>query len=104
MNELSNEGHVYAVEEQLIEAAKKLLEADEEPIRQAVTEMIISENLIRENEAIYLPPFYHSERGTAKKLLELMHGQGPTLFNMQADILAMEKLRASSMTRCRLPP
>ena len=91
LNELSNEGHVYAVEEQLIEAAKKLLEADEESIRQAVTEMIISENLIRENEAIYLPPFYHSERGTAKKLLELMHGQRPILFNMQADILAMEK-------------
>ena len=91
LNELSNEGHVYAVEEQLIEAAKKLLEADEEPIRQAIAEMIISENLIRENEAIYLPPFYHSERGTAKKLLELMHGQGPTLFNMQADIQAIEK-------------
>ena len=91
LNELSNEGHVYAVEEQLIEAAKKLLEADEEPIRQAIAEMIISENLIRENEAIYLPPFYHSERGTAKKLLELMKGQGPTLFNMQADIQTMEK-------------
>lgn len=69
LNELSNEGHVYAIEEQLIEAAKKLLEADEEPIRQAISEMIASEDLIRENEAIYLPPFYHSERGTAKKLL-----------------------------------
>ena len=91
LNELSNEGHVYAVEEQLIEAAKKLLEADGEPITQAITEMIASENLIRENEAIYLPPFYYSERGTAKKLLALMHGQGPSLFNMQADIKAMEK-------------
>ena len=47
LNELSNEGHVYAVEEQLIEAAKKLL--------------------------------------------ELMKGQGPSLFNMQADIQAIEK-------------
>uniref|UniRef100_UPI0040269E97 SF1B family DNA helicase RecD2 n=1 Tax=Prevotella sp. TaxID=59823 RepID=UPI0040269E97 len=84
-------GHVYAVEEQLIEAAKKLLEADGEPITQAITEMIASENLIRENEAIYLPPFYYSERGTAKKLLALMHGQNPTLFNMKADIKAMEK-------------
>lgn len=92
LNELSNEGHVYAVEEQLIETAKKLLEADEEPIRQAVTEMITSEDLIREAEAIYLPPFYHSERGTAKKLLALLQDQTPTLFGLKADIKAIEKV------------
>lgn len=92
LNELSNEGHVYAVEEQLIETAKKLLEADEEPIRQAVTEMIASEDLIREDEAIYLPPFYHSERGTAKKLLALLQDQMPTLFGLKADIKAIEKV------------
>lgn len=92
LNELSNEGHVYAVEEQLIETAKKLLEADEEPIRQAVIEMIASENLIREDEAIYLPPFYHSERGTAKKLLALLQDQTPTLFGLKADIKAIEKV------------
>lgn len=92
LNELSNEGHVYAVEEQLIETAKKLLEADEEPIRQAVTEMITSEDLIREDEAIYLPTFYHSERGTAKKLLALLQDQTPTLFGLKADIKAIEKV------------
>ena len=92
LNELSNEGHVYAVEEQLIETAKKLLEADEEPIRQAVTEMIASEDLIREDEAIYLPPFYHSERGTAKKLLALLQDQPPTLVGLKADIKAIEKV------------
>lgn len=92
LNELSNEGHVYAVEEQLIETAKKLLEADEEPIRQAVTEMIASEDLIREDEAIYLPPFYHSECGTAKKLLALLQDQTPTLFGLKADIKAIEKV------------
>lgn len=92
LNELSNEGHVYAVEEQLIETAKKLLEADEEPIRQAVTEMIASEDLIREDEVIYLPPFYHSERGTAKKLLALLQDQTPTLFGLKADIKAIEKV------------
>lgn len=92
LNELSNEGHVYAVEEQLIETAKKLLEADEEPIWQAVTEMIASEDLIREDEAIYLPPFYHSERGTAKKLLALLQDQTPTLFGLKADIKAIEKV------------
>ena len=48
LNELADEGHVYAVEEQLIEAAGKLLEADREPIVQAMAGMIASEDLIRE--------------------------------------------------------
>ena len=91
LNELSNEGHVYAIEEQLIEATKKLLEADEEPIRQAISDMIASEDLIRENEAIYLPPFYHSERGTAKKLLTLINSQGANNLGLKVDIKAIEK-------------
>src|SRR5574344_1540922 len=45
LNELSNEGHVFAIEEQLVETSKKLLEADEEPIRQAIEEMIESKDL-----------------------------------------------------------
>lgn len=91
LNELSNEGHVYAVEEQLVESAKKLLEADEEPIREGLKEMLVSEDLIEENEAIYLPPFYHSERGTAKKLLSLLSGNTSTLFDGHMDIDAIQK-------------
>ena len=91
LNELSNDGHVYAVEEQLVESAKKLLEADEEPIREALKEMLASEDLIEENEAIYLPPFYHSERGTAKKLLSLLLVNTSTLFDGQMDIDAIQK-------------
>ena len=91
LNELSNEGHVYAVEEQLVESAKKLLEAEEEPIREALKEMLISEDLIEENEAIYLPPFYHSERGTARKLLSLLSVNTSTLFDGRMDIDAIQK-------------
>ena len=72
LNQLSNEGHVYAEEEQLIKAAITLLEADEEFIRQAMSDMIQEDKLKMEQEAIYLPPFYHSECGTAKRLLALM--------------------------------
>ena len=91
LNELADEGHVYAVEEQLIEAAGKLLEADREPIVQAMAGMIASENLIREQEAIYLPPFYHSERGTARRLLALMTSRSSALFEGNIDIQAIEK-------------
>lgn len=91
LNELADEGHVYAVEEQLIEAAGKLLEADREPIVQAMAGMIASEDLIREQEAIYLPPFYHSERGTARRLLALMTFRSSALFEGNIDIQAIEK-------------
>lgn len=43
LNQLSNEGHVYAEEEQLVKAAITLLEADEENIRQAMADMIREE-------------------------------------------------------------
>lgn len=91
LNELADEGHVYAVEEQLIEAAGKLLEADREPIVQAMAGMIASEDLIREQEAIYLPPFYHSERGTARRLLALMTSRSSALFEGNIDIQAIKK-------------
>lgn len=103
LNQLADEGHVYAVEDQLIKSAIELLEAEEEPIRQAVEEMVGSEDLIKEDmtnpnspdqvqSAIYLPPFYHSERGTAKKLLSLLRGSTGNLFESQMDIAAIEKI------------
>ena len=103
LNQLADEGHVYAVEDQLVKSAIELLEAEEEPIRQAVEEMVGSEDLIKEDmtnpnspdqvqSAIYLPPFYHSERGTAKKLLSLLRGSTGNLFESQMDIAAIEKI------------
>ncbi len=72
LNQLSNEGHVFAVEEQLVEAAKTLLETEEEAIREAMTQMVAAEDLIRDGEAIYLPPFYYAEIGVAGRLLRLI--------------------------------
>ncbi len=72
LSQLSNDGHVYAEEEQLIKSAIQLLEVEEEPIRQAMTQMIESEDLKLDNEAIYLPPFYYAECGTARRLQTLL--------------------------------
>lgn len=65
LGQLSDEGHVYAEEEQLVKTAGELLEAGEAPIREVLEQMIRSEDLIFDKEAIYLPPFYHAECGTA---------------------------------------
>lgn len=90
LNQLSDEGHVYAVEEQLVEAAKKLLEADEEPIRQAMSEMLANDELKQEKDAIYLPPFYFSEVGTARKILGLL-SHSETRKNVPLNIDAIQK-------------
>ena len=65
LNQLANEGHVYANRDQLVDAGVKLLEAEKTAIESALDKMIADEDLKIEDEAIYLPPFYFSEVGTA---------------------------------------
>lgn len=72
LNELAEEGHVYAEAEQLVEAAVKLLEAEETPVRQALSTMTEAKDVIADNDVIYLPPFYHAENGSAKRLQSLL--------------------------------
>lgn len=91
LNQLANEGHVYAEEEQLVKAALDLLEAEEEPIRAALTNMIQTEEVKMEEEAIYLPPFYFAEVGTANRLLALVEGQEKELFIRPMDLQALSK-------------
>lgn len=83
LSELSNDGHVYAEKQQLIDRASELLEASEETVIMTMDDMLKKEELIREknivrrdengNEinAIYLPPFYYAEIGVAGKLKKL---------------------------------
>lgn len=73
LNQLSEDGHVYATREQLTQAAAELLEVDLSPVEQAVEHAIRQEDLIEENDAVYLPAFYHAEKGVADKLLKLLH-------------------------------
>ncbi len=72
LNQLAEDGHVYAEPEQLVTAAKELLQADEEPIRKAVADMIEAKDLIADNDVLYLPPFYHAENGSARRLTTLL--------------------------------
>lgn len=84
LNELAEEGHVYADPEQLVEAAIKLLEAEEIPVRQALATMMETKDVIADNDVIYLPPFYYAENGSAKRLQSLL--SDTSLFN--SDIAA----------------
>lgn len=93
LKELANQGHSYAQEEQLGKAAKTLLEADDEPIRQAMEEMVQAEQLMMDTEAsaIYLPAFYYAETGTAKLLAKLLINKEGNLFKHELDMEAVSK-------------
>ena len=137
LNQLANDGHVYAVREQLIKDANERLGLKEDganpsfaasntsasdfssiaktidssdfsdeiplgmvaepapqmrpPVEQALEELISSEELKVEDECIYLPPFYYSEVGVAKKLLELKNAKLDSLFAGLVNMEAIEK-------------
>ena len=87
LNRLAEEGHCFATESQLLKAGSDLLEVEIGPLEAALQTMTLSGDLVTEAyitedgtdaTAIYLPPFYHAEAGTAKRLLEIS-GSIPTL-------------------------
>lgn len=81
LGQLSDEGHVYAGEEQLVKTAGQLLEAGETAIRDTLAGMLQAEDFILDKDAIYLPPFYHAECGTSRRLRDLAESTGRSLFD-----------------------
>ncbi|MBR1391132.1 MAG: ATP-dependent RecD-like DNA helicase [Lachnospiraceae bacterium] len=83
LSELSNEGHVYAEKQQLVDKASELLEATPETVIMTMDDMlqkeelILEKNIVRMDEdgnrviPVYLPPFFYAEVGVAGKLKKL---------------------------------
>ena len=83
LSELSNEGHVYAEKQQLVDKAAELLEASPETVIMTMDDMLQNEELILEKNIVrmdedgnrvtpvYLPPFFYAEVGVAGKLKKL---------------------------------
>lgn len=76
LNKLAEAGHCYATRDQLIGKARELLEVEEPELEITLDEMIRTNDVIRDEaenqDAIYLPPYYFSESGCAKRLIRLM--------------------------------
>ena len=80
LNKLSDDGHCYATWDQLIMAGKEILSVDESLLTMTLDEMIRTRDVIPEfinaeaqsrQTVIYLPVFYYSEAGAAKRLHEI---------------------------------
>ncbi len=80
LNQLSNEGHCFATRSQLIEETIKALSLDRERIEESIDMMVEEGSLIQDEQALYLPPFYHSEVGVARRIKEIV--SMPTFFKI----------------------
>ncbi len=79
LNQLSNDGHCFATREQLVEETIKILDLERENIEGTLNRMVEDRTLIQdEDAALYLPAFYHSEKGVAKRIVEI--ASSPSLF------------------------
>lgn len=83
LNRLAEEGHCFATRNQLKVRVLKLLGIDVEVISMTLDHMLSSGDLIRETSsslgevAIYLPPFFHSEVGVARRLRSILAVSSP---------------------------
>ena len=71
LNRLADDGHCYATRDMLMETGAELLTVDAPKLSAALDRMVTDEDVKTEEDAIYLPPFYHAEVGTARRLTEI---------------------------------
>ena len=83
LNRLSDEGHCFATRDMLLKTGSELLDVGENALSMTLDEMIQAEDVKTEvytaederKVAIYLPPFYFSEIGTARRLNEIFSNE-----------------------------
>ncbi len=80
LNTLNEEGHVFAPRSLAVETASELLEVPVEACDAAVERLQRNEEIVIEEvptgtdvkvEALYLPPMYYSEKGAARRILNM---------------------------------
>ena len=92
MNEYSNDGHCYIERSELIKRAGELLETEKERISLVIDELLQEQKIIlEEDDKLYLPPFYFSEKGVAARILELSHAAVAIDVSQQKQIDAVIK-------------
>jgi len=93
LNELSNDGHCFATRDMLLKTTEKMLELEKTLIDATIDRMIEEKIVIPdEGSAIYLPSFYFSEVGVAKRIKEILTRQSNyTSANTENIIVSIQK-------------
>ena len=96
LNRLAEEGHCYAMRDQLLETGARLLTIETEELEAALDLMIQAEDVIvtaipdTEDYAIYLPPFYYAEIGVRNRLAKIL--ETPPLRQVQGGLALFEEI------------
>jgi len=72
LSELANQGHCYGNFQEVIEQGSELLKVEEVLVKKALQLMKNSQEIIIEEERLWLPLYYYAEIEVSKKLRELM--------------------------------
>ena len=98
LGNLSNDGHCFASEDQLLAEVVPLLELPREVCAAQIENLLKQEALILDQEVLYLPPFFQAEKGVANKLLKIMRSSQDRLGKFQKInwLLAFEVLDRTS--------
>lgn len=91
LNQLADEGHVYAEKEQLISKSTELLGTEREAVTDALEQILNTNDLILDDEAIYLPPFYMAETGVARRLKLLNDSPAHINTNLKVNIPKLQE-------------
>jgi len=71
--ELSNEGHVCFPQKDLVPQVSATLEVSVEKVEQRILALVKNDELVKENERIWVKPLFFAETGIARELARLMH-------------------------------
>jgi len=87
LKQLANDGHCYAEQDKLLDAARVLLEIDAEPIQEALNLLIFDESVVNDEGNIFLPMYFYSEMGVSGKIKSLIaeaKKEQPTIVDIDA--------------------
>ena len=77
LNEKSNEGHCFLYAEELVKSAMEILEIQEDIILQGLRMMREQELLVVEEDAVYVPALYYSEKGAVGRIDDITRANSP---------------------------
>jgi ATP-dependent exoDNAse (exonuclease V), alpha subunit - helicase superfamily I member len=72
LNELANQGNCYGVVTEIIKYGCELLEVEESLIEKTLSILRNNQEVIVQEDRVWLPLYYFAELGVAKKLIELL--------------------------------
>jgi exodeoxyribonuclease V alpha subunit len=95
LRKASEEGHCYSEEDKFASSVAHELGVSEHLVGSGIAALESAGEVCREGRsALYLAPFYHAERGVARRLCQLAHARMWTLDSLSDEELAQAQTRA----------